>query len=43
MERGLFAAERWPAFERFVVVSFLVGKIRSDPKERIKIEDIQGY
>jgi hypothetical protein len=35
---GLFAVQRWPAFDAFVVVSFPVGKIRSDPKERFNIE-----
>ena len=34
----LFGTERWPAFERFVVVSFPVGKIWSDAKERFNIE-----
>ena len=38
----LFAAERWPAFDAFVVVSFPVGKIRSDPKEWLNIESDIG-
>jgi hypothetical protein len=35
---GLFAAQRWPAFDAFVVVSFPIGKIGSDAKERFNIE-----
>jgi L-asparaginase/Glu-tRNA(Gln) amidotransferase subunit D len=38
LEKLLFGTERWPAFERFVVVSFPVGKIGSDPKEWFNIE-----
>jgi hypothetical protein len=38
LQSGLFAAERWPAFDAFVVVSLPIGKIRSDAKERFNIE-----
>jgi len=34
----LFAVQRWPAFDAFVVVSFPVGKIGRDAKERFNIE-----
>jgi hypothetical protein len=42
MKSWLFAAQRWPAFEGFVVVSFPVGVIGSDPKERFNIESEIG-
>jgi hypothetical protein len=35
---GLFAVHGWPAFESFVIVSFPVGKIGRDAKERFNIE-----
>ena len=38
----LFAAQRWPAFDAFVVVSFPIGKIGSDAKERLNIESEIG-
>jgi hypothetical protein len=38
-----FTAERWPAFDAFVVVSFPVRKIGSDPKERIEVESEIGF
>jgi len=38
LEEFLFAAERWPVFEAFVVVSFPVGVIGRDAKERLHIE-----
>jgi hypothetical protein len=42
IQLSLFAAQRWPAFKRFIVVSFPIGKIWSDPKERVKIESKVG-
>lgn len=42
LEKLLFRAERFPAFERFVVVSFPVGQIGSDAKERLHIESEIG-
>lgn len=42
MPKELFAAQRWPAFKRLVVVSFPVRKIGSDLKERVKIESQIG-
>jgi hypothetical protein len=38
LEKFLFGTERWPAFDAFVVVSFPIGKIGSDPKERLNVE-----
>ena len=34
----LFGTQRWPAFDAFVVVSFPVGVIGRDAKERLHIE-----
>jgi hypothetical protein len=38
LEKLLLGTQRWPAFDAFVVVSFPVGKIRSDAKKRLNIE-----
>ncbi len=42
MQSGLFAAQRWPALQRFVAVSFPVRKIESNPKERVKVKSEIG-
>ena len=42
LEKLLLGTQRWPAFDAFVVVSFPVGKIGRDAKERLNIESEIG-